>query len=137
MTFEFVPERYGFQGGRSTFFDFVTMAPGQQFNPNVGLSWYVMNGPLVAREFPPTLLAQGWFDFGTAGAILYAVLYPALFLVIWLATAARPSLPRLVLLIFFLFNIVIGLYGAPGWLFFLMFTTTFWISTILMRVRIR
>lgn len=135
MTFEYVPDRYQFQYGRSTFFDFVTILPGQQFNPNVGLSWYVMNGPLVEREFPPTLLAQGWFDFGFPGAIIYAMLYPLLTFFLWLRCHRRPDLLRVVVLAFFLFNLVIGFYGAPSWLFFILFAVTFRVATLVMGIR--
>jgi len=121
MVFQHVPERMNWQFGKSTFFDFYSLLPGEQISPHVYLSWNVMYGAQEARGYPPTLLAQGWLDYGFLGSLIYAFAYPLIILFFFRNMVIRRSQTSIVFYYFILFNIVLAWYGAINWVFVLLF----------------
>lgn len=102
-------------------------------NPHVYLSWNVMYGAQEARGYPPTLLGQGWLDFGFLGSTLYAIFYPVfIFSVLKLFVLSR-GYSGFIIYNFILFNIVLAWYGVINWLFVLVFS---FFAVIFSRLRV-
>jgi len=121
MVFEYIPERMDFQYGKSMFFDFYSILPGEQVNPHVFLSWNVMYGAAEARGYPPTLLGQGWLDFGYFGVFLYSIFYILTSCYLYKRSVRSGKIDRMMLYFMFIFCMVLALYGAVSWLAYLLF----------------
>ena len=105
------------QFGYDTFFYFVSILPGKQINPSVWLNHYVYYGSDNEVGYPPTIIAQMYWDFGMLGVPVMGFLIGMLGS--WLFKKAHsPHIVWSILYALFLGQCLLSIYGEfrLGWL---------------------
>jgi len=112
MIIKYVPQKFDFLNGEGLFYGFITLLPGKTPSPYIALNHILFKGSNEDIEYPPTLVAQFYLDFGLPGVIAGAICMAIFYNYIFLKFYRKPLFHNFFTYIVFSFYFLLSVYGA-------------------------
>ena len=106
-----VPEIFDHTYGKSLFFSYCSILPGEQTNVTVLLNHYLFFGSTADVGYPPTIMAQIYLDFGYIGLMVFPFIIGYLYMYVFNKMRKTGRFVYIFLYLLLTYQLLLSCYG--------------------------
>lgn len=135
MVIDNIPSIIDYTYGKSLFFSYYSILPGEQVNPTILLNHHLFLGSTDDVGYPPTIAAQIYLDFGFAGLMIIPMLIGYIYTYVFYKARMSGHFFYIYLYIAITYSLLLSCYGEFLTFSIILFMLFYLVRRILLSMR--